>query len=123
MALKSQFETRCEDCGGRIRVGEEIHYLSAVGGLRPESRHVVCPEKKTTTTNARRPARQIDHDGLFAMRKCSREGPGWSENVKWTRGHMNVCGKSFTFPKGQRVPTSCPECGAGWSTVAFWEAA
>lgn len=119
--LTVEREVRCAKCGGRISANTEVDYLHAAGGFKPEYRHLQCPEKKKTA--GRTPTQQIDHDDLFALRKCSREGPRWVEGVKWTRESVNHCGKTFSFPKGDRVPRRCPECDAEWSTIAFWEAA
>lgn len=123
LALKSQFENRCVSCGGYIKVGDDIKFFPPVNGMKGEAHHVVCPEKKPLTTRTREPARQIDHDELFDLRKCSREPVPYDPNVRWTRGHMNVCGKVFSFPKGSRIPPRCPECEADWASHAFWEAA
>jgi hypothetical protein len=103
MSLKSQYETRCEECGGRIRVGDEIHYFGATASLKAESRHVVCPERKTTKTIHARPApaREVDRDELFTLLKCSR-------------------GQVTAVRRGERVPAACPCCEVPW---AGWEAA
>jgi hypothetical protein len=102
MALKSAYETRCGECGGDIKVGDEINYFAATASLKAESRHVVCPERKLTKTIHARPApaREVDRDGLFTLLKC--------------------CGQVTAVRKGVPVPASCPCCSSEWS---LWEAA
>jgi hypothetical protein len=121
--LVSNRETRCEDCGGRIPEGTEIEYLPAAGQFKPESRHLVCPEKKKSPTplHASRAGRQeLDRDGLFALMECSRGPVAYDPDVKWVRKHTVSCGQVTAIRKGQPVPSGCPYCGAPW---AAWEAA
>src|SRR5829696_6492591 len=78
MIRQAEYDGQCAECGGRIRAGDEIEYLSRSGDIPARTtHHPTCPERQVKP-RINHGQREDPEETRIVWRECAECGTEWT---------------------------------------------